>query len=352
MAAFKVLLFAFLWQIVTPSRSFCTTTYKLKAQIEGLSNNSVIIRYALQGVIINDTILVRQSRFTHSLPMTDGGIATLIINSSTQLPFWLESPLVSITGSMGSPPNLKCKGTPENDLLELYRTKIERPYKLRKLGKTSAESDLIVLQEYKDTRQFIEEYPSSITAAYLLYWQAVYDTTSFDQFEHLIAQLSSSIKSRYWIQKTITRIANVRNRPRIGNKLPAFSLLDATGKTVTLASFAGQYVLLDFWGTWCVPCIQGIPELKTVQAKFGSRLSIVSIALERPVDRNKWLQAIEKYGMNWVQTAEFRSAQDGVIELYNIKEYPTFLLADPEGILIAKIKYGEVESQIDQILNR
>ncbi|UFH54609.1 TlpA disulfide reductase family protein [Spirosoma sp. KNUC1025] len=341
-----------IWQFVLSPPSYSQLTYQLKARITGLTSSTVVIRYVWQGIFTYDTIGVKQSQFTHSLPMTDGAIATLILSPSTEFPFWLESPNISITGTMGAVPNIKCTGTPENDWLELYRKTIERPYTLKKLGKSSTEADPIVLQEYRETRQFISQHPATLTAAYLLYWQAVYDTTIFDQLEQLLARLSPSAKASYWAQKTVTRIANVRNRPRIGKTLPAFHLLDATGKTISLASFTGKYVLLDFWGTWCVPCIQGIPELKAIHTKYGSRLAIVGIAFERPTDRAKWLKTITKYGMNWTQAAEFTSDKEGLNELYNIREYPTFLLANPKGILVAKLKYGQVESQLDQLLTK
>lgn len=348
----KILLLACLGQLVASHPSCSQTTYQLKARITGLNSNSVVIHYSRQGMLINDTIKAHLSQLTHSIPMTDGAIATLVISPSIQLPFWLESSLISITGTLGAVPTLTCTGTPENDLLEKYRTTIERPYNLRKKGKSSIEVDAIVLQKEKATRQFITQYPSTLTAAYLLYWQAVYDTTIFDQLELLLAKLSPSVKASYWAQKTLTRINNVQNRPRIGKKLPTFSLSDATGKTISLTSFAGKYVLLDFWGTWCVPCIQGIPELKAVHEKYGSRLAIVSIAFERPADRQKWLKAIDKYDMSWTQTAEFTSAREGVNELYNIREYPTYLLADPDGVLVAKLTYGEIESQLNQLLSK
>lgn len=348
----RALLSASICQLMTANPAFCQTTHQLKATITGLADQSVVVQYKRQGMFVNDTVQVRRGRFIHPMPTTDGDIATLLLSPSNQLTFWLQAPLVSITGDYGPPTNLKCIGTPENDLLELYRNTVEKPYNLRKQGKSSAEADPIVLQEYQATRRFIKQHPASLTAAYLLYWQTVYDVTSFNQLEPLLAKLSPSVKSSYWAQKAVTRMYNIRNRPRIGKKLPAFSLPDATGKLVSLNSFKGKYVLIDFWGTWCVPCIEGIPELQAVHSKYKSRLAIISIALERPTDRKKWLKAIDKYGMSWTQTAEFTKSKEGVNELYNVVEYPTFLLADPEGVLLAKLRYGKVETQIRQLLSK
>ncbi|MBD2704450.1 DUF4369 domain-containing protein [Spirosoma sp. BT702] len=193
----RTALIAFVWLLVALSPLFSQVTHKIKAHITGLSSRSVIIQYSREGMFFYDTVKVHQSQFMHPIGETDGSIATLVLTTATQFSFWLESPLTSITGTLGSTPNLRCTGTPENDLLEVYRQQIERPYSLKKQGKSSAEADPIVLQEYKATRQFIEQHPATLTAAYLLYWQAVYDTTIYDQLEGLYAKLSPSVKASY-----------------------------------------------------------------------------------------------------------------------------------------------------------
>ena len=341
------------WQIIASLGAFSQVSYQIKANITGLGDRSVVIRYTRQGLFMTDTVKAAKDQFSHSMIMTDGGIATLQLSPLIQLTFWLEPPLISITGSLKPPVVLRCTGTPENNLLELYRRTIERPYAVRKQGKSYAEADPITLREHQATREFIKQHPTTSTAAYMLYWQAVYDTTIFKQLEQLLAGLSPSIKNNYWAQKAVTRIYNVQNRPKVGRKLPAFSIPSSTGQLVSLDAFKGKYILIDFWGTWCVPCIQGIPELKDIHSKYGDRLAIISIALEQPTDRDKWLKAIKKYKMIWTQTAEFTSAKDGINELYNIREYPTFLLADPEGILLAKLKYGEsMDKQIHNLLKK
>lgn len=349
----KVLFSVFVLQIVGSNCSFSQPIFKIKANIVGLGDRSVRIQYSRKGMLLSDTIKTHQGQFTHLMDTTDGGVATLLINPSIQLTFWLEPTVASISGGLNSVNGLKCTGTPENDLLELYRNTIEKPYAIRKQGKSSAEADPILLQEQQATRQFIKQHPSTLTAAYLLYWQAIYDTTIFDQLDQLLEDLSPSVRNSYWAQKAITRIYNFRNRPRVGKKLPAFSLPDASDQQISLDSFKGKYVLIDFWGSWCVPCIQAIPELKAVQNKYKDRLAVVSIALERPTDREKWLRAIDRYGMTWTQVVQFADRKEGVTGLYNVIEYPTLLLADAEGVLMSKIKYGEpIDEKIQQLLNK
>ena len=347
------LLSVFVLLIVGSNSCLGQSPFKIKANIAGLGDRPIRIQYSRKGILLTDTIKAHQGQFKHLMDSTDGNVATLLISPSTQLTFWLEPSVVSISGSSNSVIELKCTGTPENDVLELYRNAIEKPFAVRKRGKLTAEADPIALQEQQAARQFIKQHPSSLTAAYLLYWQTVYDTTVFDQLDQLLEALSPSVKTSYWAQKAITRMYNFRNRPRVGKQLPVFNLPDATGKLVSLDSFKGKYILIDFWGTWCVPCIQTIPELKAVHSKYKDRLALISIALERPIDRDKWLKAIDKYGMTWAQTAQFIDRKEGVNGLYNVIEYPTLLLADPDGVLLARIKYGEpIDEKIQQFLNK
>lgn len=349
----RLLLSVFVSLIISSNCSFGQSLFKIKAHVAGLGDRPIRIQYSRKGILLADTIEAYQGQFKHSMDSTDGNVATLVISPSAQLTFWLEPGVVSISGSLNSVNELKCTGTPENDVLELYRNAIEKPFSVRKRGKSTAEADPIGLQEQRAARQFIKQHPSSLTAAYLLYWQTTYDTTIFDQLDQLLKELSPSVKTSYWAQKATTRIYNFRNRPRVGKKLPSFSQPDATGKLLSLDSFKGKYILIDFWGTWCVPCIQTIPELKVVHTKYKDRLAVISIALERPTDRDKWLRAIDKYGMTWPQTAQFSDPKEGVNGLYNVIEYPTLLLADPDGVLLARIKYGEpIDEKIQQFLNK
>jgi thiol-disulfide isomerase/thioredoxin len=333
--------------------SFCQPLYSVKGVIKGLGNRPVTVSYWQNNSYKTDTIQVQQGRFSLAMRSSDGNLATLAISPSTKLTFWLEKPVVLITGSVESTPVLKCTGTTENNLMETYRQTIERPFSILKQGKSSTESDSLILEEYRQTRQFIKQHPASLTAAYLLYWQTIYDTTIFNELEAIWADLAPAIRNSYWARKATNRIYNVRNKPRIGKKLPNFILDTSTGGRLSLDSLKGKYILLDFWGTWCKPCIQGIPELKALHEKYKNRLTIISIAIEDPENRDKWLRMTSHYDMSWLQVIDTGGWKDGVDALYDIIEYPTMLLADPQGIYIKKLKSGEqLEAVVGQFLNK
>lgn len=102
-------------------------------------------------------------------------------------------------------------------------------------------------------------------------------------------------------------------------------------KSMKLSDLKGKYVLLDFWGTWCKPCVAGIPDLVRLKNDLSEEpFEIVSIAVSSDLESFRILQ--EKHGMNWFHA--WLRKQSGVVDEYKIHSYPTFVLLDPEGKVI------------------
>ena len=78
---------------------------------------------------------------------------------------------------------------------------------------------------------------------------------------------------------------------------PDFTLNDIYGMPLTLSSFRGTYVVLDFWGSWCPWCIKGIPEMKKYYQKYSGKFEIIGIDCNDPVE--KWKAAVANYDMPW-----------------------------------------------------
>jgi len=118
---------------------------------------------------------------------------------------------------------------------------------------------------------------------------------------------------------------------QVGFRAPLFkgsNLL--TGKNISLDSYKGKYVLIDFWGTWCQPCRQQLPYLvKLSNSSDSSRLVLISIATMDSLYNLK--KVIAQEGMTWPQILS-----DNITKQYNVSAFPTNLLIDPNGIVIAK----------------
>lgn len=119
-----------------------------------------------------------------------------------------------------------------------------------------------------------------------------------------------------------------------------FTLTDLTGKPFTLSSLKGKYVVVDFWGSWCINCIKGFPKMKEYYQKHRGRLEIVSVDCNDSEAR--WKAAVQKHGMPWVNVYNPRGDGDLTKKL-GITAFPTKLLVDPEGKVV-KTFVGEDDS--------
>ena len=119
---------------------------------------------------------------------------------------------------------------------------------------------------------------------------------------------------------------------------PDFELPSLQGNMLRLSSLRGKYVVLDFWGSWCIWCIRGIPAMKAAYAKYKDKMEILGVDCRDTEE--KWKAAVEKYELPWLQVRCGDEALQRVGRLYNLEGFPTKVVIDPEGKL-AKVVVGE-----------
>ena len=117
---------------------------------------------------------------------------------------------------------------------------------------------------------------------------------------------------------------------------PDFTLEDIYGMPLTLSSFRGTYVVLDFWGSWCPWCIKGIPEMKEYYKKYSGKFEIIGIDCNDPVE--KWKAAVANYDMPWKHVYNPKGSR--LAQQYGVQGYPTKIIIDPQG-RVDKVVVGE-----------
>ena len=102
---------------------------------------------------------------------------------------------------------------------------------------------------------------------------------------------------------------------------PDFTLNDINGKPLALSSLRGKYVILDFWGSWCVWCIRGIPNMKEYYNKYKGKFEILGIDCND--SEQEWKDAVKKHELPWLHV--YNTPDSQLLKTYNIAEFYTLL---------------------------
>lgn len=128
-----------------------------------------------------------------------------------------------------------------------------------------------------------------------------------------------------------------------GKPIIDFTLEDTSGKLVRLSDFKGQYVFLDFWASWCVPCRKENPNVKKQFEKYKDKgFTVVSVSLDKPDARQAWIDAIHKDGVGlWTQLGDLHGFDGKVAKSYYVRSIPTNFLIGPDGKFLGRNLYGD-----------
>lgn len=140
----------------------------------------------------------------------------------------------------------------------------------------------------------------------------------------------------------------------IGAMAPEFAQADTNGKMVSLSSFRGKYVLLDFWASWCGPCRHENPNVVKAYNNFkGKNFTILGVSLDRPGKKDAWLKAIHDDHLTWNHVSDLKFWDNETAKLYGIQAIPQNLLIDPSGKIIGKNLFGDdLEKKLAEIFGK
>ena len=129
-----------------------------------------------------------------------------------------------------------------------------------------------------------------------------------------------------------------------------FKASDIDGNTIELSKYKGKVVILDFWATWCPPCIKEIPNLKKIYSEFkGDDFEIVSIALERRPKEHA-LKFVDDKGMSWVHIVDKAKGRE-IATKYKIQYIPTMYVINKKGDIIASgLRGDKLKEKISELL--
>ncbi|MEP6700288.1 MAG: TlpA disulfide reductase family protein [Bacteroidota bacterium] len=195
--------------------------------------------------------------------------------------------------------------------------------------------------------EYVKQNTSSPLALYALQQYAGWNIDA-DKIEPIFNSLSE-VNKNYPSAAEFKENIDIAKKTGIGKMAMEFTQNDTLGSPVSLSSFKGKYVLVDFWASWCGPCRSENPNVVKVFNKYKDRnFHILGVSLDRPGQKERWLKAIHDDKLDWTQVSDLKFWDNEVAKQYGIKAIPQNLLLDPEGKIIAKNLRGE---ELDQKLS-
>jgi peroxiredoxin len=261
-------------------------------------------------------------------------------------PIMLSKGNLFITGNYNSRTNLLATGTAAQDEYNIFRNKTEQLNDrlnviTGKFYNTKIKEEIDKLNnEYRNlsntlvqaAKNHVISYPNSITSAYIAKSTLVKADVSI--LKEVYELFTPAVKNSVY-GKEVKQLYQKAMFLEIGNDAPLFTLPDKDGNAVSLSSFKGNYVLIDFWASWCAPCRREHPNLIKLNESYKNKgLKILSISMDKR--KELWLKAIVEDKLTWTQLSDLKALDSEVGNNYGIKILPTNFLIDKEGRIIAK----------------
>ena len=223
-------------------------------------------------------------------------------------------------------------------------------------------TDSVVIRAMKDSieamdkqvvgvkMEFIRNNPSSAAAAWLLSDMMIRSQISHEDAIDVFRKFDTGMSDITYYKEVDARVKGILTT-RKGDLAPMIESMNTPdGRPFSLASLKGKYVVIDFWGTWCVPCIKGMPRMKEYLEKYKGKLEIVGVAKES--DRGeRWKKFLnDNQGFAWHHV--LNASKDDHVLKYNVAGYPTKIIVDPQGKILDRY-VGEDDgfyARLDELL--
>lgn len=341
--------------------------YHISGKVIGLKDSTMILLRNVERNLPFDTTYVMNGKFSFKGQVPNNETETFFIRTTPyknylSQRFFVENTRVKVVLNAEEEPRVSVSGGTFQTQANAYKAYVSAPMeekevirnKIRKeedmekrnklLTERSAWSDSVVDYQHR----YIKMHPDENYTAYLINELRI--NLKNEEVQQYYDDLNEQVKqSKYG--KILANYLKKSVDFTKGTPIVDFTLKDINGNNVSLSSFKGKYVLLDFWGSWCGSCRSKYPMYSKIYEKYKDQgFEIVGVSLDRYED--KWKRAVEKDKLKWVNLIDPTGFLGDVAVTYKIFTVPISYLIDPEGKVVQKMYFtNRLEDSLAKVLN-
>lgn len=338
--------------------------FTIKGAVKGLVDGTQVGLNALNGKNIA-TGKVEKGVFVlkGSLPGTDI-LRLAAAGSQDAVELMMGNENITVSGSWNDVNNLIVKGAAAQADFDAFRKAVypyltqrnaamnnlnaagNDPEKRRQYTSEISRIDVVIPNV---VLQFAQAKPSAAASTWALYFISPLFENDIPALENAYAKLQPPAKKLVYTSQLEQFIAD-RKIGMVGSQALDFTQNDMEGKPVSLSSFKGKYVLVDFWASWCGPCRGENPNVVSAFERYKSKnFTVLGVSLDQV--KPNWLKAVKEDNLNWTQVSDLQYWNNAAARLYHIQSIPANLLIDPSGKIIAKnIRGEELHKKLEEVL--
>ncbi len=316
-------------------------TYAVTGEVEGLEGTVALIPMSGNADEPYGEAEVVDGKFAIEVESLTPLFTLLSVNGEPAVPVFLEKGEISVSGNAEDLQSLTVGGTVSNDAFAAY---VAAQNALAEQMQNPEVTEEQIKEVYEQIEALNEESyeanKDNLWGAYILVMNKYYSMEAEDILA-TVAAFPKELQSLPELVKLKGRAEGML-RTSVGNDFIDVKMPDAEGKEIALSDVvkANKVVLLDFWASWCRPCMGEVPYLVADYAKYHDKgFEIYGISLDN--NKEAWTKTIADKGMNWVNVSILGGWEAPAVKDYAVSSIPSNFLIDSEGKIIAKNLRGE-----------